>query len=234
MKKYLLILITPFMLFAQSYMSQIEPYENYLIYSQAAGEIVKLDKNDETKVVNKLLIKLDDALEQNELSIYTKQLNLYRKKLEILEDSYNRYIKIKGASQSDKDDKLYDVIELKISIKSLELSIKDVENTIKKKTINVKNLYIKEFNVNNGDYVAIGTQLASAYDVSKSKLIVYVSADDYKDIRNKKIVLDYKDGLAKIEKIDKVIDSTYVSAYKVTLIINSNEYGKVVKVEFVK
>jgi multidrug efflux pump subunit AcrA (membrane-fusion protein) len=234
MKKYLLILITPLMLFAQSYMSQIEPYENYLIYSQASGEIVKLDKDDETKVVNKLLIKLDDELEQNQLSIYTQQLSLYREKLKILEDSYQRYIKIRGASQSDKDDKLYDVIELKISIKNLELSIKDVKNTIKKKTINVKKLYIKEFNVNKGDYVAIGTQLASAYDISKSKLVVYVSADDYKDIEDKKIILDDKDSDAKIEKIDKIIDATYVSAYKVTLLVNSNDYGKVVKIEFVK
>ena len=234
MKKYLLLIITPLILSAQTYMSQIEPYENYTIYSQAAGEIVKLDTNDETKVVSKMLIKLDDDLEQSQLGIYTKQLSLYRKKLEILEDSYSKYIKIRGKSQSDKDDKLYDVIELKISIESLLLSIKDVQNTINKKTISVKNLYIKEFKVNQGDYVSIGSELASAYDVSESKLVVYVSADDYAGIKNKKILIDDKSDLAKIEKIDRVVDATYVSAYKVTLLIDSNEYGKVLKVEFVK
>ena len=235
MKKFLLILITPLMLFAQSYMSQIQPYENYIIYSQVSGEIVKLDKNDETKVVNKTLIKLDDSLEQSQLNIYQKQLSLYTKKLAILKKSYKKYITIKGKSQSDKDDKLYDIIELKISIESLKLSIRDVKYTIDKKNIDANNLYIKEFYVNKGNYVAVGAQLASAYDISKSKLVVYVSVDDYKDIKNKKILIDGKlSNIAKIEKIDKIVDATYVSAYKVTLLINSNEYGKVIKVEFIK
>jgi hypothetical protein len=234
MKKYLFILITPLMVFAQSYMAKVQPYDSFTIYSQAAGQIVKLDKNDETKVVNKIIIKQDTSLEEKELSIYNKQLALYNKKLSILEDSYKKYINITGKSQSDKDDKLYDLIELKISIETLNLNIKTLEDTLKKKVVTANNLYIKEFNVNLGDYVSIGSELATAYDISKSKLIVYVSADDYEDIANKKPLINGESGIATIEKIDKTLDETFVSAYKVTLTLKDNDFGKVLKVEFVK
>jgi len=234
MKKYILVLLTPLMVFAQSYMAKIEPYEKYTIYSQTSGQVVYLDKKDETKIVDKTIIKLDDSLEQKQLSIYQKQLNLYLKKLEILEKSYQKYIKIKGKSQSDKDDKLYEVIELKISIETLNSNIYQIKDTIAKKTISLKNFYIKEFKVNHGDYVSTGKELATAYDISKSKLVVYVSSDDYKDIKNKNIQIDGKNDIATIEKIDKTIDDTYLSAYKVTLVLDDKNFGKAVKVEFVK
>ena len=234
MKKYLFILITPLMVFAQSYMAKVQPYDSFTIYSQTAGQIVKLDKKDETKVVNKVIIKQDTSLEEKELSIYKKQLSLYNKKLNILNNSYKKYVTIRGKSQAEKDDKLYVIIELQISIESLKLNMKTLEDTLKKKTISAKNLYIKEFNVNIGDYVSIGSELASAYDISKSKLIVYVSQDDYEDIANKKVLINGKSGVATIEKIDKTLDETFVSAHKITLTLNDNDLGKVLKVEFVK
>lgn len=238
MKKYLfvfmIVLISPFMVFAQSYMAKVQPYDSFTIYAQAAGQIVKLDKNDETKVVNKTLIKIDTSLEQKELAIYNKQLNLYNKKLKILENSYKKYVTIRGKSQSDKDDKLYVIIELQISIESLKLDIKTLQDTIKKKAIFAKNLYIKEFNVNIGDYVSIGSELATAYDISKSKLLVYVSKDDYEDIANKKVLINGKADIATIEKIDKTLDETFVSAHKITLTLKDDDFGKVLKVEFVK
>lgn len=234
MKKYILLLITPLMIFAQTYMAKVEPYETLTIYAQSSGQIIKMNKNDETKVVNKTLIKIDDSLDQSKLSIFTKQLSLYSKKLKILEDSYKKYMKIRGKSQAEKDDKLFEVIEQQISIESLKSSIEEMKNSISRKTIDVKNLYIKEFNVNKGDYVSIGNELATAYDISKSKLIVYVSSDDYKNIRNKKILIDSKSDIATIEKVDITVDDIYVSSYKVTLLINNKEFGKVLKVEFKK
>ena len=234
MKKYLLLLTAPLVLFSQTYMAKIEPYDSFTIYSQTSGQIIELDKSDETKVINKIIVKLDSALEKKELEIYNKQLDLYLKKLSILENSYEKYIKIRGKSQSDKDDKLYDLIELKISIESIRLNIKTLEDTLKKKTIKVKNLYIKEFKVNQGDYVSQGSEIASAYNINKSKLIVYVSADDYENIANKKVLINGKEGIASIEKIDKTLDETYVSAHKVTLTLKDDNFGKIVKVEFIK
>jgi len=234
MKKYLLILITPLMVFAQTYMAKVEPYDSFTIYSQTSGQIIKLDKNDETKIVNKTIIKLDSTLEEKQLAIYNKQLELYLKKLTILENSYEKYIKITGKSQADKDDKLYVLIELQISIESLKSNIKTLEDTLKKKEISLKNLYLKEFKVNQGDYVSTGTALATAYDISKSKLLVYVSFDDYENIANKKVLINGKENIALIEKIDKTLDETFVSAHKVTLTLKDDNFGKILEVEFIK
>lgn len=234
MKKYILLItiFLPIFLFGQNYMGQIEPYEEYSIYSQASGQIVTLDKKDETKTVNKILIKIDDNLEKKQLALYENQLKLYNEKLKILESSYERFITIKGKSQSDRDEKYYDLIDLKISIDSLKLSISELKDTIAKKSIYVNNLYIKSFAVNLGDYVSIGTKLATAQDLTKAKVEVYVSSDDYKNIVNKTVLIDGKSDIATIEKIDKSVDETYVSAYKVTIVLKDKTYGKVVNVEF--
>jgi multidrug resistance efflux pump len=234
MKKNILLLLTPVFLFAQTYMTKVEPYEQLTIYAQSSGQIVKLDKADETKTVSKMLIKIDDSLEKMQLKLYENQLNLYLEKLKILQNSYNRYIKIKGKSQADKEDKYYELINLKITIDSLKLSINELKNTIKKKSIYVNDLYIKEFLVNNGDYISAGTKLATAFNLTKSKLIVYISKDDYKDIKDKRVLINKKENIATIEKIDKTIDDTYVSAHKVTLVLDNKNFGEVMQVEFVK
>lgn len=234
MKKYFLFLLSPLFLLAQTYMAKVEPYEEFTIYSQTSGQIINLDKKDETKTVSKVLIKLDSSLESKQLKLYENQLKLYTKKLEILNASYERFKNLKGKSQSDKDDKYYEVLELMISIDSIKLSIAELKDTIAKKAIRVNNLYIKEFKVNNGDYVSTGAELATAYDTTRSKLIVYVSSDDYTNIKNKQVLINNQRGIAHIEKIDKMVDETYVSAHKVTLTINNKNYGKVMKVEFIK
>ncbi|XOB60735.1 HlyD family efflux transporter periplasmic adaptor subunit [Campylobacterota bacterium DY0563] len=232
MKKFLLIIALPVFLFSQIYMTKIEPYEEYIIYSQTSGQIVNLDKNDETKIVNKVLIKLDDTLEQKQLKIYKNQLELNKQKLKIYETSYKKFVKIRGKSQSDKDDKYSELLDIRLSIDSLKLSIEELKDIISKKTIKINNLYVKNFLVDKGDYVSTGAQLATVQDISKSKLIVYVSASDYKDIKNKKIYLDDKISSAYIEKIDKTLDETYVSAHKVTIVLDNKKFGKVTKVEF--
>ena len=84
------------------------------------------------------------------------------------------------------------------------------------------------------DYVSVGSELATAFDTTKSKMVVYVSSDDYKNIADKKVLINGKNGIAKIEKIDKTLDETFVSAHKVTLSLKDKNYGKVMSVEFVK
>ena len=218
---------------AQSYMGKVEPYEQFTIFSQTSGKVVKLDKNDETKLVSKTLIKLDSSLENERLKIYKKQLGLYNEKLKILEENYNKYKKITGKSKVEIDEKYYEIIDLKLNINNLALNIADLEDTISKKSIDVKKLYIKEFKVDLGDYVSTGSELATAYDISKSKVLVYVSRDDYDNIKQKTVLVNGKKGLGIVEKIDIVPDETYVSAYKVTVILKEQSFGEVVTVEFV-
>ncbi|MCK9336305.1 MAG: hypothetical protein M0P43_00610 [Arcobacteraceae bacterium] len=232
--KNILFLLIPFMLYGQSYMAEIEPYEEFTIYSQTSGQVIKLNKEDETKVVTGILVKLDDSLDQKHLKLYQMQLNLYNEKLRILEENYKNFLGISGKSKTDKDQKYYDVIDMKITINNLKITIEELEDTILKKTISVKNLYIKEFLIQKQDYVNIGMELATAYDISKSKIVVYLSGEDYKDLNNKKVLIDGKDGIATIDKVDITLDDTFVSAHKVILKLDDKNFGKVVKVEFVK
>jgi len=232
--KNIIFLLIPFILYAQSYMAKIEPYEEFTIYSQTSGQIIKLNKDEETKVVTGILVKLDDSLEQKHLALYKMQLKLYNEKLKILEENYKNFLGIRGKSKTEKDEKYYDVIDLKITINNLKITIEELQDTIVKKTISVENLYIKNFMVENNDYVNTGAQLATAYDISSSKIVVYLSSEDYKDLKDKKVLINAKEGIATIDKIDITLDSTFVSAHKVVLKLDDKEFGKVVKVEFVK
>ncbi len=232
--KYILILIVPFILYGQTYMGKIEPYEEFTIYSQTSGQIIKLNKDDETKIINGVLIQLDDALEQKHLKLYSNQLALYNEKLKILENNYKKFLTIRGKSQTDKDEKYYDVIDLKITINNLKVTIDELKDTIEKKTIKVDGLYIKEFEVESQDYVSVGAKIATAYDISESKIVVYVTNEDYENIYSKKVFIDDKENIATIDKVDLTVDETFVSAHKVVLKLKNETFGKVVKVEFKK
>lgn len=232
MKKITLLLLAPIMIFAKSYMAKIEPFDEFNIYAQKAGEIVYLDKNDENKVLSKKIIQIDNALDTTKLKNYQEQLNLYEKEYEIKNRNYEKFKTIRGKSAFDKDDRFIEVLNLKITISSLKNTIAELKDSIEKKSIKVKNLYLKSFSVNKMDYVTVGTKLAQLYDVSSSKLIVYVLKEDLKDIRKKKIYIDGKPTNAKVLRKDITVDEKYMTSYKVEIKSSSKEFGKIVNVEF--
>ncbi|MFW2606028.1 hypothetical protein [Aliarcobacter butzleri] len=231
MTKYIFLLF-PIFLFANSYIAKIEPKDEFSIYANASGEITYLDKNKEMNIINGVIVKIDNVLDKENLSLYQTQLKLLNEKLSILQDYYNKFKTIKGKSDFEKDEKYMEIIELKNSIKDLEISIANTKNTLSKKEITLDNLYLKEFVVNKYDYVNVGTKIATAYDISKAKLVIYLNSEDYKDIKSKEIYLDGKKSDVKIKKLDITPDKTFISAYKLKLEIDSKEFGKSITVEF--
>lgn len=229
--KKIFILILPIFIYASNYMANIEPINEYEIYANASGEVTFIDKEHERALVNGVILKIDDKLEQNELKIYNEQLSLYEEKLKVLNDYYEKYKNIRGKSAYEQDEKYIEIIELKNSIESLKLSIVQTKDTISKKTISLKNLYLKEFDVNKYDYVSAGTKIATAYDISEAKLIIYLTKEDFDNIKNKKILIDGKENIATLKNVDITLDTTFVSAYKAELKIDSKDFGKSVNVE---
>ncbi|MCR8710959.1 hypothetical protein, partial [Aliarcobacter butzleri] len=152
MTKYIFLLF-PIFLFANSYIAKIEPKDEFSIYANASGEITYLDKNKEMNIINGVIVKIDNVLDKENLSLYQTQLKLLNEKLSILQDYYNKFKTIKGKSDFEKDEKYMEIIELKNSIKDLEISIANTKNTLSKKEIALDNLYLKEFVVNKYDYV---------------------------------------------------------------------------------
>lgn len=227
-----ILLFLPVFIFAKSYTGIIEPINEYAIYAKTSGEVVEIDKDDENKILSKTILELDKDLEVKSLKLYEEQLNLYNQKLKIMESNYEKFITIKGKSKVDKDDKLLEIIDLKNSIAQLNISIVELKDSIKNKTISIKNLYLKEFLVNKYDYVTSGTKIATVYDMSKSKVVIYLTSSDFKNIKNKIIYLDNKKTNLKVHKIDITTDETYISSYKTEVLIDSKNYGDTVKLEF--
>ena len=195
-------LLLPIFLFANNYIAKIEPKDEFSIYANTNGEITFLDKTKEMSIVNGVIVKIDNVFEKENLNLYQTQLKLLNEKLVILENYYNKYKTITGKSDYEKDEKYMQIIELKNSIKNLQLSITNTKDILNKKEIILNNLYLKEFIVNKYDYVNAGTKIATAYDTSKAKLVLYLNKEDYKDIKSKEIHLDGKTSNATIKKLD--------------------------------
>ncbi len=225
-------LLLPIFLFANNYIAKIEPKDEFSIYANTNGEITFLDKTKEMSIVNGVIVKIDNVFEKENLNLYQTQLKLLNEKLVILENYYNKYKTITGKSDYEKDEKYMQIIELKNSIKNLELSITNTKDILNKKEITLNNLYLKEFIVNKYDYVNAGTKIATAYDTSKAKLVLYLNKEDYKDIKSKEIHLDGKKSNATIKKLDITPDKTFISAYKAEIEIDSKDFGQSVNVEF--
>lgn len=225
-------LLLPIFLFANNYIAKIEPKDEFSIYANTNGEITFLDKTKEMSMVNGVIVRIDNILEKENLNLYQTQLKLLNEKLVILENYYNKYKTITGKSDYEKDEKYMQIIELKNSIKNLELSITNTKDILNKKEITLNNLYLKEFIVNKYDYVNAGTKIATAYDTSKAKLVLYLNKEDYKDIKSKEIHLDGKKSNATIKKLDITPDKTFISAYKAEIEIDSKDFGQSVNVEF--
>lgn len=225
-------LLLPIFLFANNYIAKIEPKDELSIYANTNGEITFLDKTKEMSMVNGVIVRIDNILEKENLNLYQTQLKLLNEKLVILENYYNKYKTITGKSDYEKDEKYMQIIELKNSIKNLELSITNTKDILNKKEITLNNLYLKEFIVNKYDYVNAGTKIATAYDTSKAKLVLYLNKEDYKDIKSKEIHLDGKKSNATIKKLDITPDKTFISAYKAEIEIDSKDFGQSVNVEF--
>lgn len=231
MRKYIFLLL-PIFLFANHYIAKVEPKNQFSIFANTNGEITFLAKNKEMSVVNEVIVRIDDALEKENLKLYTAQLELYKEKLAILENYFEKYKTIKGKSSYEQDEKYMEIIELKHSIKSLELSVANTQDILNKKVIRLNNLYLKEFTVNQYDYVSAGTKIATAYDISRAKLIVYLNKEDYDNVLSKTIYLNGKQSDAKIKKLDITPDTTFISAYKAEIEIDSQNFGESITVEF--
>lgn len=233
MKKiFLITTLLATLLSAKEYKTVVEPYDSFTLYAQSAGDIVYLDRNDEAKTLNKVIIKIDSQLERDKLEIYKEKLTLLKKELALKKSIFKNISSIEGKSQLEKDSKEIEVIELELRVKDLQATIFDMEETIRNKSVRVDDLYLKEFYVNMYDYVNMGTKLAKLQDKRKSRLIIYVTYDDYKNIKNKTVYIDGKKANVNFIAVDDTPDSVYISSYKVQLESSRKDFGKVVSVEF--
>jgi len=261
MNKVFLFLITfNIFLFADEHYAKLEPIETILIKAEINGKVIKAKDELEGKVVDGLIVKIDDTLDKTDLKHSKESLQLINKMIDINKnilpllkksylkkrDLYQKVTPLSSSSVSQKESlysayvgakNQYNAVEEKIlNLKnqkvSLEQKIASLKDKIKKKSIIVKNRYLYELNIKSGEYVNIGMPIATLQDISKAKLVIYLSEDEIKDIDNKSIYINGKKSNLKFSKIWKVADKKYISSYRAEILLKPfTNFSKLIKVE---
>jgi hypothetical protein len=168
--------------------------------------------------------------------------------LERQEAYYNRISTIISASETQKDKAFYSYISAKTqyfstqekidSLKKQKLdlnyNIERLKDSISKKSIRVKKRFLYKLLVNRGDFVNMGVPLAQIKNLTRAKLVLFLEADEIKDIKSKKIYIDGKVTKYKISKIWSVTDEKFISSYRTEIVIKNpkKSFSKLLKVEF--
>jgi len=259
MKIILLTLLTIF-IFADEHYAKLEPIDEITLKSEVNGKVVLAKSNLEGKVANGVIVKIDDRLDKidlktskNSLKLIEEMIKLNQNMLPLLKKSYESkkslYLKVLplSSSSASKKDSLYSsyinaknqysstkekILNLKNQALTLKQKIASLEDKIAKKSIKVDNKYLYSLNVKKGEYVNIGVPIATLKDISKAKLVIYLSQDELKDIDKKAIYINDKKSNLKFSKIWKVADKEYISSYRAEIILKPfDRFSKLIKVD---
>jgi len=263
MKILIFILLLPLSLIAKVHYAKVEPLETLTLKSAVSAQVtLAKSKLEGTNISHGTIIKLDDKLDLIKLKSSRASLKLINSMLQINQDIllalqsslqrqeeyYNRISMIASASNTQKDNAFYGYTNAKTqyfstkekidSLKKQKLDlnyeIARLKDSISKKTIRVNKKFLYKLLVNRGDYVNMGTALAQLKDLSSAKLILFLEADEIKEIKTKSIYIDGKKSNYKISKIWSVTDEKYISSYRTEILIKKPKvsFSKLLKVEF--
>jgi len=244
------LLSLSFPLFAAEHYARFEPVERTTLKAAVSGEILEADLKAEGRMVHhETVIRIDDRLDRldlnrtrTSLSLVEKTLNLTRQMLPGLKESarrqeayYERMQKLSTASQTQKDQAYYGAVnarnqylstlEKEVNLQSQLLDLKQkiatLEDRIAKKNIRPEGRYLYKLMVRSGEYAAPGTPLAIVDDLSRGKLVVYLSSEELKELERGKIWIDGKATDLKFDKIWRVTDEKYISSYRAEIVLES-------------
>jgi len=263
MRYFILAVLASMALNATIYYAKVEPVQKYSIKSAASGKVLSSDYKMEGRVSDgKVIIHLDDILNKEDLKNSTQKLktikdliSITKKNLKnakeiasIREQNYNKIKNLKTKSRVEKDNELINsvnaqnqVLSLMSSLENLKSQLDDqrykiatLKDQIKKKSISVpKGYLVYKLYLQKGDFAGVGTPLVDAYDISKAKLTVYVSKEDYDLAKNGVVYLNGKPTSYKVDKLWDSADTQNISSYKAEIVIPAPKvFSKLIKVEF--
>ncbi len=258
--KIFIIIMLPISLFCDIHYAKMEPIETVTLKAEASGKAVKVMSELEGKVVNGVIVQIDDKINKLDLKHSKESLNLINKMIKLNEDMLpilkknldekkRLYLKIAPLYSSSENQKnnLYSayisaktqysstqekILNLKSQKVTLEQKIAQLEDLISKKEILVKDKYLYSLNIKKGEFITIGMPIAIIQDISKAKLTIYLSDDEIKNLSKKRIYINGKKSNLKFNKIWKVADKEYISSYKAEIVLNPiGRFSKLLKVE---
>jgi len=259
--KKMLLLLAPLFIFAKVHYAKVEPYNSVVLKSSVAGLVIGVDLDAEGSIISKRIIHIDDKLDITNLSDTNKSIEFLKEMLKInieIESSlkgtakrqegyFKRLSKLSTTSKTQKDNAYSSFISAKTQylstkekIVSLEKQILDMkykasqlEDTIEKKSIVPQSKYLYKLMVREGDYVAPGTSLAIIKDASRAKLVLFLEAEELKDLNHKTIYLDGVKSDYTVSKVWNITDEKFISSYRAEIYMPAPDglFSKLVKVE---
>ena len=253
MIRYLILLLTPILIFAKVHYAKVEPYENIILKSAVSAQVMEVRLELEGRTVgDDMIIELDSQLNETELASKQNSLELIdnmiatnQSILEALQESrlrqeeyYYNISKLGSIPKTKKDTAFYSYISTKTQYLStqekieslnkqqndIRYSIERLQDQISKKTIYVHNKFVYKLLVNKGDFVNMGTPLAQLKDLSRAKLVVFLDEKELKNIKSKKIYIDGKKTNYKVSKQWRVADEKFISSFRAEIIIDNPKY----------
>ncbi len=259
MKKAALLFL-PWILFAKVHMVKVEPFMIYHYKAAASGEVVLAKDSKEARVVeDEVLVKIDDKIDrktlvtlQKKLQVLEKIIAITRKNLqntqEIMQIKEGNYVRIKDlktkssfeknmrkaeylaakSSYLNLQEKLQNLLIQKADIK---LQIAKTKDIIAKKSLRVSG-YVYKIYPKRGDFVNFAAPLFDIADISRAKVVLYLTPEEMQDIQNKKIFINGKRSNARFYKIQRITDQNYITQYRAEVIIPAPKiFGKFIEVE---
>ncbi len=248
--RYLILFLTPLLLFSKVHYAKVEPLESITLKSAVSAQVLEAKIDLEGRRVKaKIIIRLDDKLDKTKLSSSRASLKLIqsmiatnRNILSALKQSlnkqkeyYSRISNIISASKTQKDNAFYaftnaktqyfstkeKIDSLKKQKLDLEFEIERLKDSINKKSITIKNKFLDKLLVHKGDFVNMGTPLAELKDLTSAKLVLFLEAGELKDIKKKTIYINDKATKYRVSKIWSVADKKFISSYRTEIVIKN-------------
>lgn len=232
--KYILIFLSPILLFAKVHYAKVEPYETVTLKSAVSALVMDVDLDAEGSVIEqKRVIYLDDSLDKINLQTSKENLLLLDETLKRQKSYFERIDTLKTASETQKDNAFYTFSSTKRQYLDMEYKIAQLEDSIEKKSIVLNNRYLYEIMVRKGDYVNPGSPLAKIADTTRAKLVLYLDPEEIEGIEGKSVYLDEKKTEYKVDKVWKVADEKFISSYRAEIYLPAPEgsFSNLVKVE---
>lgn len=262
MKAVMLFVTLLLTLHGKPYYAKAEPYELTTYAANVSGQVTQTLESAEGGILGSTpFLRIDDELDRDELEktlvklaamkrmlgVNEKIIANYEKILARKEANYERVKDLDVKSVVEKDREFYDVAttqnqylstlkeldSLRVQLADLRLRRAYLEKTIADKQPTAKGRLLYKLMVKPGQVVAPATPVAQLADVSRAKLTLYVTAEDVAGIEAKKIYLDGKATVYRVERAWKVADDQQLSSYRVEIVIDAPErFSQLVKVEF--
>lgn len=172
--KFLLLLLSPLVIFAKVHYAKVEPFETIMLKSAVSALVLDVNLKAEGSVVDqKRVIYLDDRLDKLNLQTSNENLLILHETLKRQEAYFERTDKLKTVSTTQKDNAFYSFASAKTQYLDMQYKIAQLEDSIHKKSLILNNKYLYKLMVRKGDFVNLGTSLAQIEDVSKAKLVLF-------------------------------------------------------------